>query len=43
VSELGKKIEGLTPEQVIAAVRNHLDPEKLLIVTAVDFGDPPAR
>jgi predicted Zn-dependent peptidase len=43
VAEPDKKIEGLTPEQVVAAVRNHLDPEKLIIVTAGDFGDPPAR
>ena len=37
-AELEKKIEGLTPEQVVAAVRNHLDPKKLVIVTAGDFG-----
>jgi zinc protease len=42
-AELEKKIAALTPEQVVAAVRNHLAPEKLITVTAGDFGDPPAR
>jgi zinc protease len=37
-AELEKKIEGLTPEQVVAAARTHLDPAKLVIVTAGDFG-----
>jgi hypothetical protein len=43
VAEPEKKTACLTPEQVVAAVRNHLDSEKLIIVTAGDFGDPPAR
>ena len=33
-----EKDRGLTPDQVVAAVRNHLDPQKLVIVTAGDFG-----
>ena len=35
---LEAKIDDLTPDQVVAAVRNHLDPQKLVIVTAGDFG-----
>jgi zinc protease len=37
-AELEKTIAGLIPQQVIAAARNHLDPKKLVIVTAGDFG-----
>jgi zinc protease len=37
-AEFEKKIADLTPEQVASAVRNHLDPEKLVVVTAGDFG-----
>jgi len=37
-ADLERKIEGLTPDQIVAAVRNHLDPQKLIIVTAGDFG-----
>jgi zinc protease len=37
-AELEGKIDDLTPEQIIAAVRNHLDPQNLVIVTAGDFG-----
>ena len=36
-SELEKQIESLTPEQIVAAARKHLDPKKLVIVTAGDF------
>jgi zinc protease len=32
-----RKINALTPAQVNAAVRNHLDPAKLSMVTAGDF------
>jgi zinc protease len=35
--ELEKKIEALTPGQVLAALRKHIDPKKLVIVTAGDF------
>ena len=36
-AELEKKIEALTPEQVQAAVRKHIDPKKIVIVSAGDF------
>ena len=39
--ELEAKIDDLTPEQVVTAMRNYLDPEKLVIVTAGDFGMKP--
>jgi zinc protease len=35
--DLEQKIEALTPEQVEAALRKHVDPKKLTIVTAGDF------
>ena len=35
--ELEKKIQALTPEQIAAALRKHIDPKKLVIVTAGDF------
>jgi zinc protease len=36
-AELEKKIESLTPEEIVAALRRHIDPKKLVIVTAGDF------
>ena len=36
-AEVENKIAALTPEQVNAAVRKHLDPQALVIVTAGDF------
>jgi zinc protease len=36
-AELEKTIETLTPEQVLAALRKHFDPKKLVIVIAGDF------
>jgi zinc protease len=36
-AELEKKIQALTPEQVVAALRAHLDPKKLVVVSAGDF------
>lgn len=36
-AELEKKIEGLTQDQVNAAVRKYVDPKQLVIVTAGDF------
>jgi zinc protease len=36
-TEMENKIAALTPEQVNAAVRKHLDPQALVIVTAGDF------
>jgi predicted Zn-dependent peptidase len=40
-AELEAKIDDLTPDRVVAAMRNHLDPQKLVIVTAGDFGAQP--
>ena len=36
-AELEKKIQAQTPEQIVAALRKHIDPKKLVIVTAGDF------
>jgi zinc protease len=36
--DVEKKIESLTPDQVNSALRNFLDPQKLVIGTAGDFG-----
>jgi zinc protease len=36
-SELEAKIEALTPEQVSEAFRTHIDPQKLVIISAGDF------
>ena len=36
-ADLEKKIEALTPDQVVAALRKYVDPKKLVIVTAGDF------
>jgi zinc protease len=36
-ADLEKKIEALTPEQVSAAFKKHIDPKKLVIVQAGDF------
>jgi zinc protease len=36
-SELENKITSLTPEQVSAAFRQHIDPQKLVIISAGDF------
>ena len=38
-AELEKKISELKPEQVGAALRRHIDPKKLVIVNAGDFGE----
>jgi zinc protease len=37
-ADLEKKISELTPEQVATALRRHIDPKKLVIVNAGDFG-----
>jgi predicted Zn-dependent peptidase len=34
-----RKIEALTPEKVGAALKRHIDPKKLVIVGAGDFGE----
>jgi zinc protease len=36
-AELEKKIEALTPEEIVAAMRKHLDANKLTIIKAGDF------
>jgi zinc protease len=36
-AELEEKVQALTPEQVQAAMKRHIDPKKLIIVTAGDF------
>jgi zinc protease len=36
-ADLERQIEALTPDLVVAAVRRHLQPERLIIVTAGDF------
>jgi len=41
-ADLEKKIEALTPDAVNAALRRHVDPKKLVVVTAGDFEGKPA-
>jgi zinc protease len=36
-AEMEKKIDALTPEQILAAMRKHIDPAKITIVKAGDF------
>lgn len=36
-AELEKKIQALTPEEIVAALRRHIDPSKISIVKAGDF------
>jgi zinc protease len=36
-ADLEKKIEALTPEQIQAALKKHIEPKGLVIVTAGDF------
>jgi zinc protease len=38
-ADMEKKIEALTPEQIGAALKRHIDPKKLVIVGAGDFGE----
>ena len=38
-ADLEKKIAALTPEQVHAALKRHIDPKKLVVVRAGDFDD----
>jgi len=42
-SSLDDRIVSLTPEEVLAAVRRRLSPEKLTIVKAGDFAGSSAR
>jgi len=38
-ADFEKKIAALSPEQVGAAMKRHIDPKKLVVVAAGDFGD----
>jgi zinc protease len=38
-ADFEKKIATLTPQQINAALKRHIDPKKLVIVAAGDFGD----
>ncbi|MGH9871320.1 MAG: M16 family metallopeptidase [Pyrinomonadaceae bacterium] len=40
-ADLDAKLQALTPEQIIAAMRRHFDPAKITIVKAGDFGKKP--
>ena len=42
--ELERRIQALTPEQINAAVRRHIDPSKIVLVRAGDFAkNPPVK
>jgi zinc protease len=41
--ELDKKIAALTPDEIVAAMRRHIDPSKLTIVKAGDFSKSAAK
>jgi zinc protease len=41
-ADLDKKIEALTPDAVSTALKNHIDPKKLAVVVAGDFGEKTA-
>ena len=38
-ADFERKIAALTPEQINAAMKRHIDPKKLVIIAAGDFGD----
>jgi zinc protease len=38
-ADFEKKIAALTPEQIGAAMKRHIDPKKLVVVAAGDLGD----
>ena len=40
-AELDAKLQALTPEQIIAAMRRQIDPAKITIIKAGDFGKKP--
>jgi len=42
-AEVDKKVEALTPEQIVAALRKHIDPAKISIVKAGDFAKAAAK
>ena len=40
-ADLDAKLQALTPEQIVAAMRRHIDPTKMTIIKAGDFGKKP--
>jgi zinc protease len=42
-AQLEKHIAALTPEQVESALKRHIDPRKLIVVSAGDFEVKPAQ
>jgi zinc protease len=43
-ADLDAKLKALTPEQIVAAMRRHIDPAKITIIKAGDFAkNPPAK
>jgi zinc protease len=42
-ADLEKRIAALTPDEIVAALRRHIDPSKLTIVKAGDFAKPVAK
>lgn len=40
-ADLDAKLRALTPEQIVAAMRRHIDPTKMTIIKAGDFGKKP--
>ena len=36
-ADLEKRVQALTPDQIVAALRRHIDPEKITVVKAGDF------
>jgi zinc protease len=36
-ADLEKRIQSLTPDQVLAAIRKHIDPKRLVVISAGDF------
>ena len=41
-ADLDAKLKALTPEQIVAAMRRHIDPSKITIIKAGDFSKNPA-
>jgi zinc protease len=40
-ADLEKRITALTPEQIVAALRRHIDPAKITVIKAGDFAKGP--
>ena len=39
-ADLEQKIQALTPDEILAAMRRHIDPSKVTVVMAGDFAKP---